>query len=40
MILAMGDGAATSDLRVAPDKKSIIVKRGGWTYTYTPTKVE
>ena len=24
-------------LRISPDKKSLIVKQGGWTWTFTPT---
>jgi hypothetical protein len=40
MMLAMGDEIATPELRVAPDRKSFIVKRGGWSYVYTPTKVK
>lgn len=39
-LLAMGDQLGGDDLRVAKDKKSFIVKRNGWTYTYTPTKVK
>lgn len=39
MLLAMGDQMSGKDVRVSKDKKSLIVKRGGWTYTYTPTKV-
>lgn len=38
-LLMMGDQLTGDDLRVAPDKRSLIVKRDGWTYTYTPTKV-
>ena len=26
------------DIRVSPDKRSLIVNRDGWTYTYTPSK--
>lgn len=40
MLLAMGNEAASPELQVAPDKKSLIVKRDGWTYVYTPTKVK
>ena len=25
------------DVTISPDKKSIIVQKGGWTWTYTPT---
>lgn len=38
-MLMMGDQLTGDDLRVSPDKRSFIVKRYGWTYTYTPTKV-
>ena len=38
MMLAMGD-ALTGDLTVSKDAKSFIVKRNGWTYVYTPSKV-
>ncbi len=27
----------SDDLRVSPDKKSLITKKGGWTWTFTPT---
>lgn len=27
----------SKDVTISPDKKSIIVKKGGWTWTYTPT---
>jgi hypothetical protein len=27
----------SDNLRISPDKKSLIVKKGGWTWTYTPT---
>lgn len=27
----------SDDLRVSPDKKSLVVKKAGWTWTYTPT---
>ena len=37
--LAMGDADASDEMRVAKDRKSIMIKRYGWTYTYTPTKV-
>jgi hypothetical protein len=36
MILAMG-ATGNKDLTISADKKSIIVKKGGWTWTYTPT---
>lgn len=39
MLLAMGDQAASATLQVASDRKSLVVKQDGWTYTYTPTKV-
>lgn len=33
-----GMPVADSDtLRISPDKKSMIVKKDGWTWTYTPT---
>lgn len=35
MIFAMP--ATGTDVTISPDKKSIIVKKGGWTWTYTPT---
>lgn len=38
MMLAMGS-ALTGELTVSKDGKSFIVKRRGWTYTYTPSKV-
>jgi hypothetical protein len=38
MMLAMGE-SLTGDLTVSKDAKSFIVKRGGWTYIYTPSKV-
>lgn len=40
MLLAMGSQMTGKDVQVSKDKKSLIVKRGGWTYTYTPTKVK
>ena len=34
-------GAADSDaLRVSRDKKSLIVKKAGWTWTFTPSIVK
>jgi len=27
----------SDDLRISPDKKSLIVKKSGWTWTFTPT---
>lgn len=39
MMLAMGDEAASDELQIAKDKKSMIIKRNGWNYVYTPTKV-
>lgn len=38
-LLMMGDQLTGDDIRVSPDKRSLIVKRDGWTYTYTPSKV-
>ena len=38
MLLAMGD-SLTGDLMVSKDGKSFIVKRDGWSYIYTPSKV-
>ena len=38
-MLTMADALTGDDLRVAPDKRSFIVKRYGWTYTYTPSRV-
>jgi len=38
MMLAMGD-ALTGDVTVSKDASFFIVKRGGWTYIYTPSKV-
>ena len=29
----------SDDLRVSADRKSLVVKKGGWTWTYTPTLV-
>jgi hypothetical protein len=36
MILAMG-ATGNKDVTISADKKSIIVKKGGWTWTLTPT---
>lgn len=36
MIFAM-PSTGNKDVTISPDKKSIIVKKGGWTWTYTPT---
>jgi hypothetical protein len=36
MILAMG-ATGNKDVTISPDKKSIVVKKSGWTWTYTPT---
>ena len=30
----------SDDLRISPDKKSLIVKKAGWTWTYTPSIVK
>jgi hypothetical protein len=38
MMLAMGD-AMTGELSVSKDHKSFIIKKHGWTYVYTPSKV-
>jgi len=27
----------SDDLRISPDKKSLVVKKAGWTWTYTPS---
>lgn len=32
--------AGNKDLSISPDKKSLIVKKGGWTWTYTPTEAK
>ena len=29
--------AGNKEITISPDKKSIIVQKGGWTWTYTPT---
>jgi hypothetical protein len=29
----------SDDLRISPDKKSLVAKKDGWTWTYTPTIV-
>jgi hypothetical protein len=36
MILAMG-ATGNKDVTISADKKSIIVKKGGWTWTLTPS---
>jgi len=36
MIFAM-PSTGNKDVTLSPDRKSIIVKKGGWTWTYTPT---
>jgi hypothetical protein len=36
VLLAMG-GAGGPDLAISADRKSFVHKRGGWTWTYTPT---
>jgi hypothetical protein len=36
MIFAM-PATGNKDVTISADKKSIIVKKGGWTWTYTPT---
>jgi hypothetical protein len=38
MILAM-PGEQSSDMTISEDGKSIVIKRHGWTYVYTPTPV-
>jgi hypothetical protein len=30
----------SDDLRISKDKKSLVVKKGGWTWTYTPSTVQ
>jgi hypothetical protein len=30
----------SDDLRISKDKKSLVVKKSGWTWTYTPTMVQ
>lgn len=37
MMLAMGADAETGDIKIAEDRKTFTVTRGGWTYVYTPT---
>jgi hypothetical protein len=39
VLLAMGEEMTGEDVRISKDKQSLIMKRDGWTYTYTPTKV-
>ncbi len=36
MMFAM-PATGNKDVSISPDKKSIIVKKSGWTWTYTPT---
>ena len=36
MIFAM-PSTGSNDVTISADKKSIIVKKDGWTWTYTPT---
>ena len=36
MLFAMPE-TGSKDVTISPDKKSIIIKKGGWTWTYTPT---
>ena len=39
--VALGMGAPDSDnLRISPDKKSMITKKAGWTWTFTPSVVK
>lgn len=38
-LLTMGDQLPAGDVAVSPDKRSLIVRRHGWTYVYTPTAV-
>ena len=40
MMLAMGEEANNNEMQVTKDGKSIIIKRNGWSYTFTPTKVK
>jgi hypothetical protein len=30
----------SDDLRISKDKKSLIAKKDGWTWTYTPSMVQ
>ena len=30
----------SDDLRISTDKKSLIAKKDGWTWTYTPSIVQ
>jgi len=39
MMLAMADALTGDALRVSSDGNAFIVKRDGWTYIYTPSKV-
>ena len=36
VIFAM-PATGNKDVTISADKKSIVVKKGGWTWTYTPT---
>ena len=36
MLFAMPT-SGSKDVTISPDRKSIIVKKAGWTWTYTPT---
>ncbi len=38
-LLSMGDQMPAGDISVSRDKRSIIIKTAGWTYTYTPTRL-
>jgi hypothetical protein len=38
-LLTMGDQLKGDEMRVAPDKRSLIIKHDGWAYTYTPSTV-
>lgn len=37
-VLMMGDQLTGEEMRLTPDKRSIIVKKLGWTYTFTPSR--
>lgn len=39
LLLAMPP-PTSGELSVSPDKKSLVVKKAGWTWTYTPTAVD
>jgi hypothetical protein len=32
--------SAGGNISVSPDRKSFVVKTNGWTWTYTPTRVQ